>query len=98
MKVERRYPLRKFIIFTLAMPAGLAMGALLGPSYVAAQGTPEQRAACEDEARWLCSNYIPDVDAIKGCMQRNLNHLSPRCRAMFGHTPRRKTGRGKHSR
>ena len=95
MKVESR-PRRKFIIRSIAIPAALALGALLAPSHVAAQGTPEQRAACEDEARWLCSNYIPDAEAIKGCMLRNLKHLTPRCRAMFGHTPKRQTGRVKH--
>jgi len=58
--------------------------AMLAPSLVAAQGTPQQRAACEDEAKWLCSNYIPDEGAIKACMLRNLKALSPRCRAMFG--------------
>ncbi len=89
MKVD---PRRKSTFFSLAMPAGLALGVLLAPSHIAAQGTPEQQAACEDEARWLCSNYIPDVDAIKGCMQRNLKHLSPRCRAMFG---KRRVNRGR---
>ncbi len=97
MKVESR-PRRRFIILSIAIPAGLAMGALLAPSHVSAQGTPEQRAACEDEARWLCSNYIPDAEAIKGCMLRNLNHLTPRCRAMFGHAPKRQSGRAKHRR
>ena len=69
-----------------------ALGALvpvlgaLSPAPVAAQGTPQQRAACEDEARWLCSNYVPDVDAITACMVRNRHLLSPRCRATFGGT------------
>ncbi len=72
------------LVLRLAMPAGLALMAVLAPSLVAAQGTREQRAACADEGRWLCSNYIPDEDAIKSCMLRNLGALSPRCRAMFG--------------
>jgi hypothetical protein len=72
------------LILRLAVPAGLALMAMLAPSLVAAQGTPQQRAACEDEAKWLCSNYIPDEGAIKACMLRNLKALSPRCRAMFG--------------
>jgi hypothetical protein len=69
----------------------LALGALTGlaltalaPSTIAAQGIKaEQRAACEEEAKWLCSNYIPDEEAIQACMLRNLRALSPRCRAMF---------------
>jgi hypothetical protein len=58
--------------------------AVLSTVPAAAQGTPQQRAACEQEARWICSNYIPDVDAITACMVRNRHLLSPRCRAAFG--------------
>jgi hypothetical protein len=90
--VESHYRRRKLFIFWLAVAAGLALVALLAPSYAAAQGTAEQRVACEDEARWLCSNYIPDADAIKGCMLRNLDQLSPRCRAMFGPGRKRQGG------
>ena len=75
------------------IPASLLLMAVLAPSSVAAQGTPQQRAACEDEGRWLCSNYIPDEEAIKACMIQNLNSLSPRCRAMFGHGPKRRNAR-----
>ncbi len=83
MKVHNRCSPRQLIL-CLAVPAGLALMAVLAPSPVAAQGTSQQRAVCEDEARWLCSNYIPDEGAIKTCMLRNLQALSPRCRAMFG--------------
>lgn len=98
MEVENRCQHRRLNILSLAVPAGLVLVALLLPSFVAAQGTLEQRAACEDEARWLCSNYIPDAEAIKGCMLRNLDQLSPRCRAMFGHAPKRQTRNPKHRR
>jgi hypothetical protein len=83
MEVHNRCSTRRLIL-CLAVPTGLALMAMLAPSLVAAQGTPQQRAACEDEAKWLCSNYIPDEGAIKACMLRNLKALSPRCRAMFG--------------
>jgi hypothetical protein len=49
----------------------------------AAQGTPEQRAACEGDAQRLCGQYIPDVDRITACMKKNYRQLSPRCRAVF---------------
>ncbi len=94
MEMENRHQRRNSIIVSLVVAAWAALIAF-GPSEVAAQGTPEQRAACEDEARWLCSNYIPDVDAIKGCMMRNLDQLSPRCRAMFGGGSKRRTGHGR---
>ncbi len=71
------------IALRLAAPASLALAALLAPLPVSAQGTPEQRAACEEEAKWLCSNYIPDADQITACMVRNVRSLSPKCRATF---------------
>jgi hypothetical protein len=85
---EDRSPRRAIICLVvpaaLALMAVLAFMALLAPARVAAQGTPQQRAACEDEARWLCSNYVPDQDQVTACMVRNLHSLSPRCRAVFG--------------
>jgi hypothetical protein len=60
----------------------------LASSPAIAQATADQRAACEDEARWLCSNYIPDERAITACMVRNRAVLSPRCRAMLGSGPK----------
>jgi hypothetical protein len=90
MDVHNRCSPRR-LIPSLAVPAVLALMAVLSPSPVAGQGTPQQRAACEDEAKWLCSNYIPDPDQITACMVRNLHSLSPRCRAMFGGGSKRRT-------
>jgi hypothetical protein len=67
----------------LAVAAGIVLMDVLAPAPVVAQGTAQQRAACESEARWLCSNYIPDENAIKACLLRNLKALSPACRAVF---------------
>lgn len=97
MKAENRCRRRYSIIVSFAVSIGLALVSLFAPSPAAAQGTPEQRAACEDEARWLCSNYIPDVEAIKGCMLRNVDQLSPRCRKMFKHGARRQTGHARRN-
>ncbi len=60
---------------------GLALILLSLPA--AAQGTPEQRAACEGDAMRLCSQFT-DVQQITACMQKNRRFLSPRCRAEFG--------------
>jgi hypothetical protein len=76
----RRSP--RLLAFCLALSTGLALSSL-APSHVAAQGTPEQRAACEEEAKYLCANYIPDEQQITACMVRNVHSLSPKCRAMF---------------
>ncbi|MBV9969444.1 MAG: hypothetical protein JO228_05630 [Xanthobacteraceae bacterium] len=70
------------LVFCLALSTALAHGAV-APSPARAQGTPEQRAACEDEAKYLCANYIPDEQQITACMVRNVHSLSPKCRAMF---------------
>jgi hypothetical protein len=74
---------RRLITLCLAVSTGLVFGTTLAPSRVLAQGTPEQRAACEEEAKYLCANYIPDEQQIIACMVRNIHSLSPTCRAMF---------------
>lgn len=73
-----------------AMLLGFALMAPLAAAPAAAQGTPEQRAACEGDAMRLCSQFVPDVARITACMQRNRRHLSPRCRAMFKGGPAKK--------
>ncbi len=70
-----------------AMLLGLAL--MIDASPAAAQGTPEQRAACEDDAMRLCGQFVPDVDRITACMHARRSQLSPRCRAVFS----RKRGR-----
>ena len=60
-----------------------ALALMLAPVPAAAQGTPEQRAACEGDAMRLCGQFR-DVQQITACMQQNRRYLSPRCRAEFG--------------
>ena len=67
---------------------GLAL--LLAPAPAAAQGTPEQRAACEPDAMRLCGEFVPDVERIKACMYRKRAQLSPACRVYFGGGGRKK--------
>ena len=57
-------------IMVMSVPAG-------------AQGTPEQRAACQGDAERLCGQYVPDIDRITACMKQNRRNLSPRCRIFF---------------
>jgi hypothetical protein len=66
----------------LAAASGLAL--LLAASPVSAQGTPEQRAACEPDAMRLCGEFVPDVERIKACMYRKRAQLTPACRVYFG--------------
>jgi hypothetical protein len=72
---------------SVAILFGLAL--MLVPVPSLAQGTPEQRAACEGDARRLCGQFT-DVQQITACMQQNRRSLSPGCRAQFG---KRKGGR-----
>jgi type II secretory pathway component PulL len=58
----------------------------------AAQGTPEQRAACQDDAMRLCNQYVPDVNRITACMSQKRRYLSARCRAVFGGGAKKKRG------
>jgi hypothetical protein len=76
------------LILSLIVAVGFVFTTALASSRAIAQATADQRAACEDEARWLCSNYIPDERAITACMVRNRAVLSPRCRAMLGSGPK----------
>jgi len=61
--------------------------ALLGVALMSlpalAQGTQEQRDACQDDAMRLCQQFVPDVDRITACMARHRAQLSPRCRVYF---------------
>jgi hypothetical protein len=53
---------------SLAALAGIAMWFGLSPA--TAQGTPEQRAACENDAMRLCSEFGGDVQRITTCMSQ----------------------------
>jgi type II secretory pathway component PulL len=79
--------LRPRSITSFAALAGLALW--LGVSSAAAQGTPEQRAACEADAMRLCQEFVPDVQRITACMSQKRRYLSPRCRVYFGGKRRR---------
>ena len=48
-----------------------------------AERTREQQWACAQDAFRLCSKEIPDVSRITACMTRNIQRLSPPCRAQF---------------
>jgi hypothetical protein len=60
-----------------------ALVAVTASTASAGDGTAEQRWACEHDALAFCSREIPDVDRITACMVKNLEKLSPRCRAQF---------------
>lgn len=48
-----------------------------------AAGTPEQRRACRADAMRFCREFVPHVQKITACMERNVRRLSPACRSQF---------------
>ncbi len=46
-------------------------------------GAALARHPCHDDAHKFCRNVIPDHKLIQHCLQRNLYHLTPACRAEF---------------
>jgi type II secretory pathway component PulL len=67
--------------------AALAASAMIvlaaAPSASHAAGTYEQRRACRADAMKFCRDYVPNVQRITACMERNIRRLSPQCRAQF---------------
>jgi hypothetical protein len=73
----------------LTLIAGLAVYSFaLMPAPVAAQGTPEQQANCQDDAMRLCGQFVPDVNRITSCMVAKRRLVSARCRATMAASAR----------
>jgi hypothetical protein len=89
MKTAGLNPVSCVLLAAITAAFGLAFAA--GSTPTAAQGTPEQRQACQPDAMRLCSEFVPDVDRITACMVKNRIRLSPPCRAVFT-APRKAKG------
>ena len=64
--------------------AGLFLGALAAwPSSAVRAETEQDREACTPEVHRLCGQYIPDREAIIGCLKRNMRNLNPACRKVM---------------
>jgi hypothetical protein len=74
---------RQHVRFITCFTALAGIALWLGFSPAAAQGTPEQRAACENDAMRLCSEFGSDVERITACMSQKRRYLSPQCRVYF---------------
>jgi hypothetical protein len=70
-------------MLSTAATACLLLSLALIATPAAAQGTPEQRAACEQDAYRFCSQYIPDERRTGNCLRANRVKLSPACRRLF---------------
>lgn len=67
------------IIFRLSAALAFFM---IAPAF--AQGTAQQREACEGDANRFCEAYIPDAVAIERCLRANAGSISAACRAELG--------------
>ncbi len=63
-----------------------ALLSLVASSALAQSGSPQERRACNSDARRLCSRVIKDGDmAVYSCLQQNGNRLRKACRkVIFG--------------
>ena len=71
---------------------GLALIGSLAPAPAAAQWSAAQRAACEGDARRLCSQALANPGALNACMNRNASRVSARCRTAMGGGKKKKKG------
>ena len=73
------------LIKTLRVVGMTAAVALSLTSFAAhaVEATAEQRRACTPDAFRLCSQHIPNIEAITACMTANKSKLSPACKQVF---------------
>lgn len=70
------------------MAGGLAMMMCLAAANDAlAQGTADEQEACKPDVFRLCSNQIPNVDAIVACLRTNEPNLNPACHQVMFPAP-----------
>lgn len=60
----------------------LSFLSLFAPSAFA-QGTAEQREACQDDAYKFCPYDVPDPQKVEACLRKYIRSISAACRAQF---------------
>ncbi|MDD1537257.1 MULTISPECIES: hypothetical protein [unclassified Bradyrhizobium] len=75
-------PALRFKTSLAAATLAMALAVLVQPGAGFAY-TQEEQQACTPDAMRLCSEFVPNVDAITGCMIRKKAQLSPQCRVFF---------------
>ncbi|WP_061028441.1 hypothetical protein [Bradyrhizobium sp. CCH5-F6] len=76
----------RFKTFLAAATLGLALAVLALPRAGFAY-TQEEQQACSPDAMRLCSEFVPNVDAITACMIKKKAQLSPQCAVFFRRGP-----------
>jgi hypothetical protein len=90
MKIARHNHVSSFSLVRMTAAFGLACAVSFTPAPAAAQGTQEQRQACQGDAMRLCGEFVPDVERITACMVKKRIRLSPGCRVVFSSSSRGK--------
>jgi len=78
--------LHKIAILVVAAVAGstIALAQLPLPLPLPmAEGTPEDRAACEPDVQRYCKAAIPDQLRVLGCLQDNRKRISRSCQGVL---------------
>jgi hypothetical protein len=75
----------KKIVGAVALAAMCA--GLNGQAFAGDRGSMEDQLACTPDVYRFCSRFIPDEDAIVGCLQRNVQNLSSACHRVFTAPP-----------
>ncbi|WP_339037051.1 hypothetical protein WHZ78_05605 [Bradyrhizobium symbiodeficiens] len=79
-------PALRFKTSLAATTLGMALAALIQPGTGFAY-TPGEQQACSPDAMRLCSEFVPNVDAITACMIKKKAQLSPQCAVFFRRGP-----------
>ena len=53
------------------------------PVLASDRGSMEDQLACTPDVYRLCSQYVPNENAIVACLKQNVKTLSPDCRRVF---------------
>lgn len=67
----------------IAVGTVAALAFALASGIVFAQGTEEQREACQPDAKRFCEQVGFDTAKIAQCMGKNYRKLTPRCRQVM---------------
>ena len=79
-------PVSRFTTSLAAVTFGLVLAVWVQPATSFAYTDAEQQA-CTPDAMRLCSEFIPNVDAITACMIQKKAQLSPQCAVFFRRGP-----------
>ena len=81
-------PLRAAALLAFGLLPMAGATQVLATQALAQAYDPKAAELCTPDVLRLCNEFVPDVDLITGCMQKNRRELSPECAAVF--KPRRR--------